>query len=137
MSSYSKARFMRLIPLCVLAFVLIFMGRDGLEQLSGKLRWLLVLCVFLALIVPMIVKGQSNGSPSTAKPPAVRYLRALWKLLLILNILGFIGGIVAVVLLRQTVPIRYMLIAPGVSLILVAVFWRQLMRTANGERTPP
>ncbi len=65
----------------------------------------------------------------------IRYLRLLWKSLLILNVFAFVGSSIAVVLLRDAQIIRYMLLTPCACLLLIVVFWRQMARVDRPPRT--
>lgn len=126
-------RLLRYVPLIVLAGMLLGIKREGLEHLNGGMRLLLLACIVFAVALPMF--GRGRPADTTAENRAlIGQLRLLWKSLLILNVFAFVGSLIAAVLLRDVVPIRYMALAPCACLLLIFVFWRQMARVDSRPR---
>lgn len=60
----------------------------------------------------------------------IRYALVLWRIMVTVNICAALVGLIAVVVLRNTVPVRYLILAPLTNLVLAGLFYRAA-RSAN------
>jgi hypothetical protein len=109
--------------------VLVLIGGPGkLAELPPLARWGLFACMVFAFFEPML-PGSCFGGQFVLAPQTLalnRYARAFWKVLLILYICCFVTEMIGVVWFYGKVPLKYSLIAPAVTAVLIGVTWRTL-----------
>jgi hypothetical protein len=121
--SHVGRKLIRLSPVVAAAIVFIIIGPDRLQHLQAWERWGL-LGMLLVAFTASIAVGTMWRTRTTQVDAAigVKYARVLWWVLLILNVCAFFAGIVAIVVLRHVAPLRYLIIAPIVNLLLAGMF---------------
>jgi hypothetical protein len=121
-----QRRLIRFSPLIALVFFVILMGHR-IEHLPAWARWGIVLYIALSIVVPAFFGRQSRAEPrSTYAAIIQRYARTVWAVMLFVYIFCFIAGLIATVMLRQAIPLRYAIIALGVNLLFILLFWRAM-----------
>jgi hypothetical protein len=135
----NQRKLLRIVPLATIAVVLVAIGGPGkLSQLPPLAGWGLLVCMVLAFIEPLLpgsrIGGQLVLAPQTV--PLRRYIRIFWKLLLILCVCCFVAELLGVVWFYEKVPLKYSLIAPAVTVVLIGVAWRTLKLLQTSPETP-
>jgi hypothetical protein len=135
----NQRKLLRIIPLAVIAVMLVAIGGPGkLSQLPALARWGLLVCMVFAFVEPLLpgsrIGGQFLLAPQTV--PLRRYIRIFWKVLLILYICCLVAELVGVVWFYGKVPLKYLLIAPAVTVVLIGVAWRTLKMLQTNPETP-
>jgi hypothetical protein len=122
MVNFLKRRFARLTPLIALAIFVIVVGPERMGRFPGWARWTLVLCVFLAIVVPALLGIRSDG-PSTDDPNRMAIFRSLmrrfWVSMLVLNVGAFIVGTSMILVLHNVIQVRYAILAPCANLLFI------------------
>ena len=125
----NQPRVSRILPLAAIAVVLVVIGGPGkLAQLPALARWGLFACMVFAFFEPLL-PGSRFGGQFVLAPQTLalnRYARTFWKVLLILYICCFVAEMIGVVWFYGKVPLKYSLIAPAVTVVLIGVAWRTL-----------
>jgi len=119
-------RGIRLLPLAVAAIVLMTFGPDKLQHFHLWQRLTLVGGVAGAFVLSILL-GRRSG---TSKPDPVQnatlmqYAVVFWRVMAIANVCAALVGVIAVVVLHNAFPMRYLVLAPIVNLILAGLFYR-------------
>ena len=135
--NYLRRRLIRLLPLAVTAIALLVLGPDRLGHLQAWQRWWLVGGVAVAFISSIALSGQHsrNTTANAFRGPAlIRYVQAFWWAMAIFNVCASVVGIITVVLLHNALPVRYLILAPIVNLILAGLFYR-VARSVNLDQS--
>lgn len=135
----NQRKLLRIIPFAIIAVVLVAIGGPGkLSQLPALARWSLLVCMVFAFIESLLpgnrIGGQFVRAPQTL--PLRRYIRIFWKVLLILYICCLVAELVGVVWFYGKVPLKYSLIVPSVTAVLIGVAWRALKVLQTNPETP-
>ena len=88
-----------------------------------------------ALVEPLL-PGSRFGGNVVLSPRTLglkRYIRTFWRVILILYVCCLVVEMVGVVWFYGKVPLRYSLIAPAVTVVLIGVAWK----TLRLFQTPP
>ena len=91
-----------------------------------------------ALIEPLL-PGRRFGGQFVLAPqvlPFQLYVRTFWKVLLILYVCSLAAKMVGVVWFYDKVPLKYSLVAPAVTVVLIGVAWRTLKLLQTSPDTP-
>ncbi len=137
----NRGRLFRILPLAIIAFVLVVIGGPGkLSQLPALARWGLFACMVFAFIEPLLpgrFGGQFVLAPQTVS--LKRYSRIFWMVLLILYVCSLVAEMVGIVWFCGKVPLKYSLIAPAITVVLIGVAWRtwKLLQTSPEAPTKP
>jgi hypothetical protein len=125
----NQGRLFRILRLAAVAVVLVLIGGPGkLAELPPLARWGRFACIVFAFFEPML-PGSCFGGQLVLAPQTLalnRYARTFWKVLLILYICCFVAEMIGVVWFYGKVPLKYSLIAPAVTAVLIGVTWRTL-----------
>ena len=91
-----------------------------------------------AFIEPLLPGRRFGGQfvPAPQTLPFRRYVRTFWKVLLILYVCCLVAEMVGVVWFYDKVPLKYSLIAPAVTVVLIGVAWRTLKLLQTSPDTP-
>ena len=128
---FNGSRLVRLLSLAAAAIALMILGPDRLEHQAWQ-RLALVGGVAVAFVLSFAL-GRRSGN-ATADPvqnaALIRYALLFRRVMVIVNLGAALVGVIAVVVLRNTVPVRYLILAPITNLVLAGLFYRAA-RSAN------
>lgn len=131
---FNRSRLVRLLPLVVAAITVMMLGPDRLEHLQAWQRLALVGGVAVAFILSFALGRRSNNLADPVQNAAFfSYAALFWRTMVIVNICAALVGGVAVVVLRNTVPLRYLILAPIINLILAGLFYRAARSTNRNQ----
>ena len=129
-----ETRQMRLLPLAVAALVLMMMiGPDKLQHFHLWQRLLLVGGVVVAFVLSVALGRRSSNADTDPVRNAVliQYALVFWRVMTISNLCAAVVGVIAVVVLHNAFPVRYLILAPIANLILAGVFYRAARSTKS------
>jgi len=132
----NRGKLFRILLLAVVAFVLVVIGK--LSQLPALARWGLFACMVFAFIEGLL-PGRRFGGEFVLAPHTLalrRYVQTFWRVLLILYVCCLVAEMVGVVWFYGKVPLKYSLIAPAVTVVLIGVAWRTLKSLQTSPDTP-
>jgi peptidoglycan/LPS O-acetylase OafA/YrhL len=134
--NYLARRLIRLLPLAIAAIAMMILGPDRLEHLQTWQRLGLIGGIVVAFVSSIVIGKRSNNAAADSGQNAglVRFARALWSVMVITNVCAAVMGIVAVVVLYNVVPVRYLILAPIVNLILAGLFYQAVRRASRDPR---
>ena len=110
---HPKRRLAVFVPLLVLV-VYGVLKPDALERFPARGRWAIAAYFLVAVFAPALFSRRNSESGSTTPRDTTALMdlaRKLWKILLFVEIFGFVAGVVAVLILRNTFPLRYLVLA--------------------------
>jgi len=123
-----------MLPLAAIAIVFTLIGGpEKLSRLPVLARWGLLACMAFALIEPWLPGKRIGGHflPSTEALALSRPLRTFWRVLLIIYICCFVAETIGIAWLYGKVPLKYALIGPAVTLVLIAIVGGTLRAATN------
>jgi hypothetical protein len=134
--NYLRRRLIRLLPLAVVAIALLMLGPGRLGHLQAWQRWAVVGGIAVAFISSIALGQHSRNAAADAfrDPALIRYAQAFWWAMAIFNVCASVVGIIAVVLLHNALPVRYLILAPIVNLMLAGLLYR-VARNANLDQS--
>ena len=123
-----------------MAVVLVAISGPGkLSYLPALARWGLCACAVFALIQPWLPGKRIGGHflPSREALALSRPLRTFWRVLLIIYICCFVTEMIGVAWFYGKVPLKYSLIAPAVTAVLIGVAGRTLKLLDTSPEASP
>jgi hypothetical protein len=128
-----KRAFVLLGPLVGFVLYLVFIGRNN--AVPRWAPWALAAYFVFALLVSAAFPGQLSAIGNSESVAALRgHSRTVWKVMLFFYIFAFLAGSISVALLRNTLPLRYLLIPLIFNLVFILLFcWILFWRGSAGS----